>query len=386
MRTNIKLYYFFISIIGGIFSSAMPLYYESLAYSSMQIGILIALPSVAMLLQPIWGIIVDKFEKPREVAIIGISISALILALLLFTTNFYFVFAIILLYCIIKAPVWSSVDNIIITYCMNNNINYGPLRVFASAAWGSSLLLFVPFVLLFGFKSFFIINLFISMFIVYIVLKLPTNIKLHTTEAKETTSFAAGIHELKRDREFMYITLFTLFFSALFVTNLNYQALYLEELGASELLISLAMFFSILPELILLPLGERIAKRINPLTMLQFVTVCYIIKFIVYANITTITILIAFSALHGIAMSFYIPIFIKLIKASVPNNVSTTAITINGFVAAITGIIISIIAGYIASLFGTPSVFCLTTIMQSLAFIVLVFFKRYNRQIKTKEQ
>lgn len=383
MSKNIKTYYFLVSIIGGIFSTAMPLYYSDLHFTSYQIGLLIAVPSSAMLFQPLWGVLVDKYDKARELGITGIVASGLVLSLLVFANNFWQVFIIVALYSFIKAPVWSSIDNIIITYCMNNHINYGPLRVFASIAWGASLILFLPFNLLLGFKSYFIFNLLISIYIAYIILRLPKNIKLddNRNDLGENAQFIDGIKFLFRDKTYRYIILYTLFFSTLFVTNLNYQAMYFQELGQTQLFISIAMFISIMPELVLLPFVERISVNVNPIKMLMIVSIAYVVKYFIFATVTFIPILLIVAMLHGIAMSFYIPIYIKLIKTSVPNNVSTTALTFNGFIAAITGILTSITAGVLSGLFGITSVFVLVGFLQFLGLVVLILFN-CNSDIK----
>ncbi len=382
MSKNIKIYYFLISIVGGIFATAMPLYYQELSYSSYQIGVLIAVPSAAMLLQPLWGVLVDKYNLARLMGILGIIVSALILALLFFVENFYGVIIIVALYSIIKAPVWSSIDNIIITYCMNHNINYGPLRVFSSIAWGASLIIFLPFALILGFKSFFIVNLFISIYIAYIINRLPNEIKLIKHHLDDDISFFNGLKSLFTNKQFIYITIYTLFFSTLFVSNLNYQAMYFEELGCSEAFIALAMFISISPELILLPFVERISNQHNPLHMLMVVSSVYILKYFAFAFITNIPALLVFSALHGIGMSFFIPVFIKLLKVSVPNTVSTTAITFNGFISAITGIITSIVIGIISGLWGIKYIFIVIAFCQVGGLITLVIFNQNVSRIK----
>lgn len=377
MSKYIKLYYLLVATINGVFATAMPIYYQNLSFTSYQIGILIAIPSIAMLFQPIWGMLVDKYGIAKQIGIVGTICSSLVLLLLLFVHSFPIVLIVVALYSFIKAPVWSSIDNIIITYCMNNNLNYGPFRVFASAAWGSSLLIFLPFALLFGFKAYFVLNFAVSIFVAYMISRLPQTTQLEDSKVDlgKDATFKDGIKHLAHDKSFYFIVIFTFFFSTLFVTNLNYQALYFEALGQSSLFISVAMFISILPELIILPFVEKISNKYNPISMLMLVVLCYLIKYIGFAVTTSIPILLVLTAFHGIGMSFYIPIFIKLLKSSVPNNVSTTAITVNSFVAAIAGILMSLTAGYISGQFGIHSVFYLNAIMLVCAMIVLILFK-----------
>ncbi len=380
MQKNIRLYYFLVSVVGGVFATAMPIYYQSLNFSSYQIGILISLPSVAMMFQPVWGMIVDRFQIAKQIGMFGIICSSLILALLLFVNSFWGVFFIVGVYAFIKSPVWSSIDNIIITYCMNNNIGYGPLRVFASIAWGSSLLIFLPFILIFGFKSYFLINIVVCICAAYIIFKLPHTTALtdNKTNLADDASFSEGLKYLATNKQFYFLIAFTFFFSSMFVTNLNYQALYFEQLGQSSLFISTAMFLSILPEFIILPFVERLSGRTNPLLLLLFVTICYIVKFTGFALVSDVHMLLALTLLHGIGISFYIPIFVKLLKSSVPNNVSTTALTINGFMAAVSGTITSLLAGYIHGSIGIRGVFLLNAGFMVIAFLLIAIYMMFT--------
>lgn len=380
MKNNMRIYYFLSSILGGFFSVAMPLYYDSLQFNSVQVGVIIALPSVVMLLQPLWGVIVDKYEKPKEVAILGLTFSSLFLLNLLFFTDFYAICLIIFCFSLFKAPVWLTVDNIIITYCMNNNLKYGPLRVFASIAWGSSLLIMYPFILLGGFKIFFVINLILSIILGIIIYQFPAKVKLNNDTDKKENTFKEGIKVLLTTKEFYFLTGFTLFFSTIFVTNLNYQALYFEELNYSSLFIAFAMFISIVPELFIMPLIEKITFKRSSIFWLILVCILYIFKYMAMIVINNIYLVLLFISLHGVAMSIYIPVFIKFLKKIVPNNVSTVAITINGFVAAISGITMSLVAGIVRETYNITSVFKIDVLMMGISIIVLLNFGIYLKK------
>ncbi len=371
-----RIYYLIIATLNGVFSMALPLYYDTLNYTPLQVGLLISLPSFMMLLQPMWGVIVDKYKKPKIIAIIGLMTSSTILLSLAFVTNYYLVFLIILSYSFVRMPVWSTVDNIIVTYCMNNQKSYGTIRVFASIAWGSSLLIMFPIINIFGFRSYFIISFIGASILSLMIAKFPSNLTLDNDE-HASLDFNAGIKVIKSQKEFHYIVIYTLFFSAMFATNLVYQNMYLQELGASAFLISLITFLGIVPEFVILPLIEKHLYKLRPVTWLMINTAIFLIRFLVIAFFPSIINIAIVATFHGIAMSVYIPVFIRLLKSTVPSSVSTTAITINSFMAAISGIIMSLLAGYLRGHFGISSIYFINAIAMVIALYVLYLYRRY---------
>ncbi|MFV0288294.1 MAG: MFS transporter [Mycoplasmatales bacterium] len=375
-----RLYYFLVASVNGVFGMAMPLYYGGLGYSHTQSALLMTIPSLVMLLQPAWGIIVDKYQKPKEIAIFGLISSAFMLVLLMWVESYYLVLVIIFIYALLKMPVWSTVDNIIVTYCMNNNKSYGTLRVFASAAWGSSLLIFLPLINIFGFKAYFLASLIINLLVAYIVLKFPNDVKLKETTNNNLT-FSQGLMVLLKSKEFYFIILFTLFFSAMFVTNLVYQNIYLEELQVNKVGIALITFLSILPEFFILPVIEKFLHKKTAIFWLVFACVIYLVRFLGIAISHQVWIVILMAPLHGIGISFYIPVFIKYLKISVPANVSTTAITINALMAAISGIIMNVLAGKVWNEASANYVYYLNVLTIIAALIVLIMYHQYLKRV-----
>ncbi len=61
-----------------------------------------------------------------------------------------------------------------------------------------------------------------------------------------------------------------------------------------------------------------------------------------------------------------------------------TAITINGFMAAISGIFMSILAGYLRGVYGIGSVYFVNAIAMVLALLVLIIYYRYDKNLVKK--
>lgn len=376
-NSSFKIYYLLIAAVNGVFGMAMPLYYDSLNFTYIQATLLMTIPSIVMLFQPISGIIVDRFERPKEIAIVGVLGSSFMLSLLVFVDNYHMMVIIIFLYALIRMPVWSTVDNIIVTYCINNNLKYGVLRVFASIAWGSSLLIFYPLIYFKGFKAYFIAALLVGIVVAIIISRFPSETKLKEQGNVEEKTFFQGLVLLIKSKNFHYIIIYSMFFSAMFVTNLTYQGAYLQELGASGLVIAVITFLGIFPEFIILPSVEKYLHKRDSIFWLMFVTIMYFARFIVMWKFPSIITLAVVSTFHGIAMSFYIPVFIKHLKVSVPNNVSTTAITITGFTAAVSGITMNVLAGLARTAYGISEIYLISAISMVFAFIVLCMYRKY---------
>lgn len=369
MTKYFKIHYFLWAMLGGFTISVLPIFFQMMGYDQRQIGYLAAIPSITILCQPIYGMLIDRYNLAKQVAMIGIIGSGIALFFVPYTNNFLMLFIIILIYNLFKAPVFSAGDNIIISYCMRNNLNFGRIRVPASISWGSSILLVYPIIYIFSPDAFFAYNLLVSLFLaIFIVSKFENNTRI---SEKSILPFKTALKLLFKNKPYLYILVFTFLFASIQPINFMYQSMYLKSLGASGVIIGIAMMVSTLPELFILPYSDILRKYFSNKVLLIIATTCLLIKFICFKYITNIPALIIIASLHGVAFGIYIPLFLRIIKSLVPDQVSTTAIMTNAFIGAISGVISTVLAGQLNYYFGLSNVYYLHIIMMSATLIYL---------------
>ena len=135
-------YFLYFGVL-GIHLPFFNLYCYHLGFSGLNIGVLSAVRSVAMVIFPlIWGALADRLGARRPIYILCSFCSALIWMQFLFTVNFVPMLIITTLYGMFYAPIISFLEAITMDILGEEKKSYGHIRV-----WGSISFIFVVLVL-----------------------------------------------------------------------------------------------------------------------------------------------------------------------------------------------------------------------------------------------
>lgn len=373
---NIKSFYLFFAILGGIFTAMMPIYYVNLGFSEVQIGFLTAVVYAAALLQPIFGYLSDsKFDPIRVVKFNLIIVMISCIGLFIFS-SFQVVTLFVLLVTIFRTPLGPMADNAILSYTNRHNKDYGGFRIYASFGFGASMLLALPFMYILGFR-YFLLFTFVCAFIAYLNLfKIPT-IK---TKKDHNYSYMRDLKKLMANKKFVLIIAFNMLFLGCCSVKLAYQSLLLQELTGDALYSSIALMISTVPEIFLMRYFAKIDAKFSYATYMIFAVILVVVQAVVFATVTNPNIILLFCLLHGCCMSIYIPGFIIKLKDSVEEEISTSAIVISSTIqCAFAFVFTMFLVTPIYANFGTEYVFVVMAVGIMLSIIPIVLLSRLER-------
>jgi PPP family 3-phenylpropionic acid transporter len=136
-------YFIYFGVL-GIFLPYFNLYCYHLGFSGLQIGVLSALRSVALVLFPLmWGALADRLNVRRPIYIVCTIISTSIWVFYLYTSEFWPMLLITIFYGMFYAPIISFLEAITMDVLGKEKKSYGRIR-----AWGS--ISFITIVLVLG--------------------------------------------------------------------------------------------------------------------------------------------------------------------------------------------------------------------------------------------
>jgi len=136
-------YFIYFGVL-GIFLPYFNLYCFHLGFSGLQIGVLSALRSVALVLFPLmWGTLADRLNIRRPIYIVCTIISTSIWVFYLYTSEFWPMLLITLFYGMFYAPIISFLEAFTMDVLGREKKSYGRIR-----AWGS--ISFITVVLVLG--------------------------------------------------------------------------------------------------------------------------------------------------------------------------------------------------------------------------------------------
>lgn len=373
-KKDLKLYYFTISIVVSLFTSFLPMMYNSSGLSALRIGLLISTTYFGASLQPVFGYISDKTQKPKLILKILIISAIILSSLLLFVANFYLLFITVLLLAICYCSYFSLSDNVITAFVDRKNWNYGKIRAYASIGYGSALLIVSPFVQIWGQKIFIII----AIICLIIAWNKIDKIEYLPVEKTEDDSYHKDVLELLKTPTIILLLLFQASFLGMSSLKFGYQAIKLQQLTATTIVSSIALLCSTFPEVFLLPVVSGKVKNNRYTTILLIALIANLIHVCTYAFSNNVVILIIGSMFHGISLSCFLPVLPQFLRKITNLRVIGLAFTIGATLQGLVALVVSVmIITPTYAKFGVGAVFMIigSLMFLSITFIAILRYK-----------
>lgn len=278
-------------------SSLMPylvLFYQELAFSGAQIGLLTGIPPlVTLVAAPFWTGLADSKHWHKWIMGLGIVITVLVIFLLQSLTGFVVVFALIILFNTFISPVPSLADSATMNMLGEERAKYGRIRLGGTIGWG----IFAPIAgvlvqrygLNAGFLSFsaiMLVNLLISQKFVHGV-------------HEQAGSHQGGIRLLLTNRRWINF-LFLAFLGGIGSFSVAaYLFPYMAELGANESTMGFASAIATVTEVFIFFFGNRLVKKFGSYGLLILALVMSGIRSLLYSMVSTPLTVLVLQAFGG---------------------------------------------------------------------------------------
>lgn len=338
------------TIVGaaGTFMNFMNLYLEEVVeLTGSQIGMV---PMVSLIpvvvLTPLLGYIGDKTGRHvpmLRLAFLGTAITFYLYSL---TTSFWLILIMAALFEASRALIPAFLDLITTNVCEEEKYDFGKVRVLASYGFlivtmcvgfmidGVQLPFLGQNVGFDGFLS--IRGSVFGTFIGLMLLTLFFSFYLPAPKAqssgkkgKSATFNRNDVKELFQNKQYRFMLLFIVLSLITFEAAKTYAANHLViGLGASRNIVSWMTLVMLVPELILLPFGQRIIQRIGFKRWYVFSMVTMIVRTVIYATTTNVLIFVMSGVVHSIGITTHIAGNIMFVRKVVPARILGLAFTI----------------------------------------------------------
>ncbi|MBW1984687.1 MAG: MFS transporter, partial [Deltaproteobacteria bacterium] len=225
--------YFLYFGVMGIFLPYFNLYCFHLGFNGFQIGVLSTLRSVTLVVFPLlWGVLSDRFRIRKPLYIFFNIVSSLTWAFYLFTTNFWFIFALTFFYGIFYAPIISFLEAFTMEILGIQKNQYGSIRAWGSISFIVTVILLGKLIDLYAIEIILIFILIMSLFQAVISPKIPNSPPVKRTYR------STNIKALLTGRVIIFLTCgFLMLLSH--GTYYGFFSIHLENLGYSNTFIGL---------------------------------------------------------------------------------------------------------------------------------------------------
>ncbi len=358
-----ELYFIFYFTLGG------SLLYFSNLFSSIGIdgktsGLIFSSGSlIAMLFQPLMGILADKTKKNKEI------LSSLMLAIGIMSIVFYFYsnvkmsFIIFVLYSMAVFGVMPLIDGI----AVSTTYPFGKLRLWGSIGFAAGSFISGKSISLFGNKSFLIVTLIAAISTIVIIMSLE---KIDVKES-EKANFK-DIKNLMKNPDYLVFLMFTIIILGVVNAHNSYFSIYFTKIGGNTTFFGIVVFLLTMSEVPFMNLSARGTVKYGSKNLLVVAGVMCIVRWGVYYFFPMPNVIAGTFLLQGASIGIFFGLASAYIKTIVSKKTISTAITTFMAAGTLGGTILQLISGNILDKYGIESIYFMFFILCGIAVVVFI--------------
>jgi len=307
---QIRLYYFVSIGATGFLFPFLSLFFRRQGLSGAEIGLLGAVQaSVSLVAAPLAGNMSDRFNRPRlliQTMLLGTAVIGLVLGR---QDQFAFIALLVGLNALVSAGLSPLSDSLANTVAGRyDNVGFGSIRLWGSLGWTLVTAAAGRFIELLGLYIAFVahaLGMALSAIIVHFLPNQPRQNDSQSAESAETLNIRQGLQVIRHNKRLMNLALGMGFTWLLSSGLYQFEAIYLDELGASETTIGMTNALHAAVELPAMLWADRMLKRFSPGWLLRTGLLLQAVRMIGILAIPSIPMIVAMRPLVGVQFSLY---------------------------------------------------------------------------------
>lgn len=376
---KIKLNVLYFIVFGSLacYAPFLTPYFRERGLNYSQIGILFAINSlIAVLAQPIWGVITDKYASKRATMIMTMTLSGIFAFGFTISKSFYSILFATMVFVFFQSPIISVNDaNIYDIIDDNRDIQYGKTRLMGSVGYAlTSLVLGI----IIKHTS---INIPFMVYFIYAVVGLALLGTIKGKSRRTSSTINIGdIVSIVKNKRFLLICFSALIANIASGAHGNYVAVLVGKTGGDVSNIGMLWFILAMSELPGFFFEGRLKKKYGTLNIYIIGMVFYIFRYFITSLCTSYHEVILVQMLQGITFPLFLISTLQYVKDIVPPETRTTALTV--FAAITTGIggfIGNIGGGYLLQVISIFQLYKIFAVLSVLSLMVGLILKRVDR-------
>ena len=367
-----RAYYFAYMGGWGFILPFVNLFYVSLGLSGTQIGTVGSVSSiVGLVVSPIIVSEIKKRPQARGILQVSLILAAICYVLLGQQTVFSAILLIILFQALVAAGIMPASDAMAVHVSEEAGTGYGSVRVWASVGW----ILVVPvsglLIERFGFQAGFLGVSLMWLIAALVTLLIHSRFFISQRLAGQPKSnLRTAFRQITRDRTLLGYAVALIFMGFLNYGVLQFENVFLSELGASKLLISFAGILSAIVELPFMIFADRYVRRVGAHRVILF-AICMLIfqraAVLIFPGIVTIM-LVRF--IGGVSFSFMTIASVFLISSRTdPGETGTVLAIYTVTLVGLVSVLAAPVSGTIFDVIGARWLYALSVTGYVIGFL-----------------
>ncbi|WP_338543536.1 MFS transporter [Paenibacillus tundrae] len=365
--------YLFMGLAGGIFNPYINPILVAQGFSSKETGFIMAFGTlISIILQPIWGIMVDKFKKTRFVLVLSLLVPALLAYF--YNIEVYIILILIYTLCTIFQVTQIPVaDSYAVTAAKAANTSYGMIRLFGSLGTGlggSAAGIYL---------SQFSIHMLWLPFLVFNVLSaiLASTLPRQTSISSSSVTFSVGLARLLRNRTFLLFLIGCFLVNQTLTAFNSFFVISFQMAGGSVAMTGTALLLASITNVPSMLAAAFILRKWGHERTMLLAAGAYMLRWGIQWLWPTPEVMIGIQVLHGLSFGFFYIAAVEYVASVTGREMQATGQSLFNMVfAGLGGIVGNMLNGYLLDLGGPSLMYLACTISAALGAFILFFVSR----------
>ncbi|MFA9559600.1 MFS transporter [Evansella sp. AB-rgal1] len=349
----------------------MPVYLQQLGLNGSQIGVLLAVgPAAAIIAQPFWGFMSDKWKTVKRVLLICLS-CALATGFLLFQlTEYLLLIPIMYIFFSFTSPSGGLGDSLAQKVSSKNKVSFGSIRLWGSLGFGVSSLVSGFILAQIGITNIYYIYaafLFIAILFCY---SSPDS-----EPSKKPVQLLSALKLLK-DKKLMLFLVMVMTIGLTHRMNDSFLGLYIVQLGADESYIGIAWSIGVITEALVFAFSIYWFRRVHPLTLINIAAVLYFVRWLLMYLIPNPNIILVIQLFHGFTFAILYLTAFQFVSKLVPEELESTGhLLFISMFFGISGVVGSLLGGNIMNVFDLRTLYFVMAALAAVGFFGSLLYR-----------
>lgn len=371
-------FYVFLYMGNAVYGTFIPLYFQHVGFTQAQIGTLLSLgPLVAIMAQPVWGLLSDRAKTKNSILMLLIAGSGLSVLLFPLTNMFLLLLCFICIFTFFQSSIFTISDAVTLEVLdKRGSGNFSLIRM--GGTFGFAIMSIV-----FGLLAQKRIDLLFIVYTLILAACLLLALRFPKIEGHQKRGHKMPVWVLFRNRKLMLYICANFVFQITLGYYYAFFPLYFKELGGDSAWLGWSMVISSLSEVPFLLLSSRIFKRVPVSFILLGAGTAAALRWYLYSIVHHAYLLLPIQALHGLIFIVLSVTMAIVINKEVPNELKASGQTLNGLLSmGVARIIGSFFGGFASEAFGMRQTFFYNSIVATICIIIFAcaFWYQHARE------
>lgn len=369
--TPLKTLLFAFHATQTIIISYLPVYLQGKGLNGSEIGWVLAVgPFAAIISQPFWGYLSDKYKTVKKILLLCI-IGLIIFSSIFFSMNhFIWIMMIGFFFYFFATPIGALGDSLAQRRADEVGVSFGTIRTWGSIGFATSSLA-IGLVL-----TFTGVEYMVWPYLTFAFIALFVTLRVQDVDvAKDPISFA-DVKKLLLNKPFILFLFFMMFLTISHRANDSFIGLYVTQLGGTNFIIGTAWFIGVISEAIVFATAGRWFRKYHTLIFVILAGAIYSVRWILYGLADSYWVVLALQFMHGLTFGVLYLASLDYVTRLIPKLTQSTGhLLFYAVFFGISGIIGSLIGGALIDVYGGSTLYF---VLGTIAFAGTIFMTIYH--------